>query len=141
MSGFRLGGTTRPKMTVAIDVDGVLTLAPYSTALRIDGPPREGAVEWLASLLRDSRIEVFLFTTRAAEASTRYVAQNALRCWLAEHGLEERLAACLNVIGHKAPAHVYIDDRGWHFDWRYPSADELVAFRPWWDSLFPEIQP
>ena len=55
--------------------------------------------------------------------------QAAVRAWLVAAGWE--FGRFVTVTAEKPPALIYLDDRGWRFDGRFPSKDEIHAARPW----------
>lgn len=121
------------RYTVAVDFDGVLHAytSPWTNAWTIPDPPIFGAIEWLADAVR--KFDVVIFSTRCRSWRGRL----AIRAWLKKHcgslyydapgypGVENvKLAG-------KPMALMYIDDRAYRFEGRFPTADEIHSARPW----------
>jgi hypothetical protein len=121
------GGAKR-RYTIAVDFDGVLHRydTPWVAADVIPDPPVECAIDWLRSML--PRFKVVIFTTRGATARGR----GAVLDWLQKHGLDD--VSEIEVTCEKPPALVYIDDRAWRFEGRFPTAHEIHQARPWHKS-------
>jgi hypothetical protein len=126
------------RYTVAVDFDGVLHSysSPWVDAETIPDPPVPGAIEWLAATMQD--FEVVVFTTRGKTEAGRI----AVSLWLINNGLQAELAKhrppgdeiqhiTFAVTAEKPPALIYIDDRAWRFEGRFPSANEIHQARPW----------
>lgn len=110
------------RKTIAVDFDGVLH--DYDGEWRgpehLPGQPIAGAVEAVRSYLGEYDVVVF-----SARAETPQ-GVHAIRRWLVDNRFP-----LLNVTHVKPPAVLYIDDRGWHFDGRWPTLGEIRSFRPW----------
>lgn len=116
---------TGKKYTVAVDFDGVLHsyITPWVSADVIPDPPVEGAIEWLNEISKD--FVVVIHTTRGATLAGRI----AVRKYLEEHGFKE--GHIVEVTNVKQPALVYVDDRAWRFEGRFPDRQEIHNARPW----------
>lgn len=123
------------RYTVAVDFDGVIHsyTSPWINAHTIPDPPVDGAILWLLTMV--DRFDVVIFTTRAKTWRGR----RAVRAWLKHHadvgmwydtpagaGIER-----VFVTDQKVPALVYIDDRAWRFEGRFPTREEIHQARPW----------
>ncbi len=111
---------------VAVDLDGVLH--SYTTEFDqlevISDPPVPGAIEWLTKMY--ARFDVFIFTTRAGTLP----GIKAVRAWLWENGFVD--ADRIVITSQKLPAHIYVDDRGYHFTGsNFPTTEEIESFQPW----------
>jgi 5'(3')-deoxyribonucleotidase len=113
------------RYTVAVDFDGVLHsyTSPWVNAETIPDPPVPGAIEWLREIA--AKFAVVIFTTRGRTTE----GQRAVRHWLHENGWDAGMNA--TVTAEKLAALVYIDDRAWRFEGRFPTAQEIHAARPW----------
>jgi hypothetical protein len=118
---------THTRRTIAVDFDGVLHSyrSGWIDAHTIPDPPNHGAMDWLNRVSRT--FEVVIFTTRAKTMRGR----NAIKRWLWENGYVEPGAETwsdlrIRVSYTKPPALVYIDDRAWRFDGRFPAEIEIL---------------
>lgn len=114
--------------SIAVDFDGVLHsyASPWEAPEVIPDPPVEGAIEWLAEIKQ--HFTVIVFTTRGKTHAGRA----AVLDWLEEHGLDfDRYEGEIEVTAEKPPALVYIDDRAWRFEGRFPGRQEIHDARPW----------
>src|SRR5689334_15343017 len=113
------------RYTIAVDFDGVLHsyTSPWVDAETIPDPPVEGAIEWLREI--ETKFNVVIFTTRGKTKE----GQHAVRYWLHENGWESGMDVM--VTAEKVAALIYIDDRAWRFEGKFPSAREIHAARPW----------
>lgn len=115
---------------IAVDFDGVLHRydTPWIDAETIPDPPVEGAIEWLNEMA--TRFYVVVMTTRArTDEGCRAVKQ-----WLQDHGANgvgSMGVGLIDVTALKPPALVYIDDRAWRFEGRFPTANEIHQAKPW----------
>ena len=111
--------------TVCLDFDGVLH--QYSSGWQGPGviadPPVKGAVEFVRSLL-DQDFTVAVYSSRSRHKSGR----RNMRQWMLEHGFPVDL---ISFPEEKPPAILYIDDRGYTFDGKFPSTDFILNFKPW----------
>jgi hypothetical protein len=114
------------RYTVAVDFDGVIHsyTSPWAGADVIPDPPVPGAIEWLLEISK--KFTVVLFTTRGETNAGQY----AVRAWLDKHGWPSG-RAWPDVTNSKPHALVYIDDRAWRFEGRFPTAHEIHGMRPW----------
>ena len=113
------------RYTLAVDFDGVLHsyTTPWIDAATIPDPPVAGAINWL--ILMSSQFDIVIHTTRGKTPE----GQRAVRHWLHEHGWAGGMNA--KVTAEKVPALVYIDDRAWRFDGRWPTPHDIHMARPW----------
>lgn len=112
--------------TVAVDFDGVIHsyTSPWVGSDVITDPPVEGAIEWLNQVTQ--YFTVVIHTTRGK--TTEGI--EAVKSYLLEHGYRVERDA-IEVTAIKPPALVYIDDRAWRFEGRFPTRDEIHQARPW----------
>lgn len=112
-----------------MDFDGVLHRMPRAPRRPqdVEGEPIAGALEWVHQVLQEYRVVVFSTrarTARARAAMRRWVRARAGDLWSSTEGrtgLED-----LSYTDRKVPALLYVDDRGWRFDGRFPSPAELA---------------
>lgn len=110
------------KYTIAVDFDGVLHsyTTPWSSSVYIPDPPIPGAMEWLVEIAED--FNVVIHTTRGLTEE----GQIAVMEWIFR-----RTGLTLPVTAIKPPALVYIDDRAWRFEGKFPSKNDIHNARPW----------
>jgi len=117
------------KPVVAVDFDGVLNThqAGFTENEVVEDPPVRGAADWLRSLTPD--FQIVLFSARAADPD----GVQAMVSWLNANGFAD---VPMSITDRKPPTAIaYIDDRAWRFDGRdFPSAADLLADRPWWQT-------
>lgn len=122
------GRSARPLLCV--DFDGV----PHSYAsgwkgpTNVPDPPVEGAIEWLVSV--DARFDIAITSVRNAYPG----AADAMRAWLGEHGLPQSWLSRIAIPRHTPRGAVHIDDRGYRFEGRFPTFDELGEPEPWFEK-------
>jgi len=125
------------KKTLVVDFDGVLH--SYRSGWRgptaIPDAPVEGALDFLVRAVE--RFDVAILSSRSREAG----GIEAMKRWLADHGLAEEVLARLRFPRTKPPAHVYLDDRGWRFDGVFPPLDAIDDFEPWHKTEPREEEP
>lgn len=118
------------KKAISIDFDGVLHqyVSKWTTAAEILDGPVPGAIEWLKSLLSNESICVNIFSARNAQED----GIKAMREWLGSNGLDPIQISKIEFPLHKPIATLYVDDRGYKFTGdNYPSAEEVLNFKPW----------
>jgi hypothetical protein len=117
-----------------VDFDGVLHRydTPWIAPHVIPDGPVDGAIEWLHRTLQ--KFDVVIFSTRCRTWRGR----RAVRRWLRQHGgmlWNESLGSLgledIVLSYEKPPALVYIDDRAWRFEGRFPTSNEIHNARPW----------
>ena len=113
--------------TIAVDFDGVLHsyASGWCGADNCPDRPIEGAIKWLNQMVKD--FDVVIFTTRGDQPG----ANQAIACWLRRYGYN---GPDLIVTSKKLPALVYIDDRGWRFEGRFPTTHEVHQAIPWYKT-------
>lgn len=114
--------------TLCLYFDGVLNeySSGWQSPTLIPDLPVRGAIEFL----RDATkwFDVAIFSSRSHQPG----GVEAMTDWLNFHGLpREWIAANLTFPSVKPPAHVTLDDRAIQFTGRFPSLEEIDAFRPW----------
>lgn len=120
--------------TICLDFDGVVH--SYSSGWRgatvIPDPPVPGAFEKIREYL--VHYDVAIFSARSHEEG----GTEAMLEWFLHHAgysyaKRPDWIAALRFPKHKPPAHIYIDDRGYHFSGpgSWPTIEYLRAFKPW----------
>lgn len=114
------------KYSIAVDFDGVIHsyTSPWAGAATIPDPAVDGAIDWLAEML--GKFKVYIFSTRCESRDARV----AMRSWLRDNGLGERADEIEFTTG-KPACLIYIDDRGYRFEGRFPTADQIHRAVPW----------
>jgi hypothetical protein len=108
--------------TLAIDFDGVLSLAGRVATAPLD-PPLPGAIEFLNECL-DHGFTVVIVTTRL---------KMQIYDWLEIHAPPE-VALAVQITNEKPAAWLYIDDRAFLFTGTFPSMEEIDNFKAWWQK-------
>lgn len=126
-------------LRIALDFDGTVHAydSSWTTALKINDGPVEGAIEWLEEMVKHASIIIWSCRInpdngKVDPSGVRRVA--AIDEWLAAHGLSEfarnRLSFWLK--RGKPHADVYLDDRGVRFEGKFPTLEELSSLSvPW----------
>lgn len=112
---------------IYVDFDGVIHRydSKYTRIDDIRDGPVEGAIEWLNALLADKRFSVHLFTTR----NDRPEGTAAVKRWMEKHGVKG--IEKIHFVEEKPNYYLLIDDRAFAFEGKYPSLDEIDAFKAW----------
>ena len=117
------------KYTVAVDFDGVLARYDGWKGEDVLGEPLEGAMDFLRALATE--YDIVIHSTRDSVA---------IRQWIQKYGLDEdgdcdfQLDASIEISQEKPLALLYIDDRAFCFQGKFPTIDEIKTFRPWWQA-------
>lgn len=113
--------------SICVDFDRVIHsyTTPWSGTTSIPDPPNKGAFQWLTEMVQ--HYDVHIFSARCQDAH----GVNAVRLWMRKHGLSEEVIAKLQFPLGKQSAILYIDDRAFRFQGRFPTTEEVKAFRPW----------
>jgi hypothetical protein len=128
------------KPILCLDFDGVIHsyTSGWKGPRNIPDPPVPGAIEWIRSLLGcpenegigsrylDFRIAIYYSRSRY------WFARVAIKRWLEKHGLTKYEIELIDFPTEKPPAFLTIDDRAVTFTGRFPSAEEMKTFRPWY---------
>lgn len=118
-------------VTVCIDFDGVIHsyTSGWQGMETIGDPPVDGAFAAIEQyLLSGLRVAVFSSRSCAEEGIA------AMRNWFLRSGMGEAVFEFLEFPFHKPPALLYIDDRGFHFKGKFPSAAYVMEFVPWFNK-------
>jgi hypothetical protein len=119
---------------IAVDFDGVIHSWVAGTykgiATELLNPPVPGALEWLTNLVNDDRFFVTIYSVRSKVLGF----EEALRQWFLDNGMETEVINKISVSVTKPYAFLYIDDRSWKFNGKFPSANELLSFKTWYEN-------
>ncbi len=129
---------------ICVDFDGVIH--SYSSGWKgidvIPDPPVPGAIKWLEEHLptpdaiyafghiaHEGKPIVQIYSSR----SKSWRGRRAMKRWLIQHGLPKEYITdrILKFPKKKPAAYLTIDDRAICFDGNFPTADEMLAFKPW----------
>lgn len=126
---------------ICVDFDGVIHsyTSGWQGVAMIADPPVPGAIEWLQKHLplpdalgiggpHEGPI-VQIYSSR----SKSWRGRRAMTQWLIKHGLPREYITdrILKFPKKKPAAFLTIDDRAICFDGKFPTADEMLAFKPW----------
>lgn len=115
------------KKTVVFDFDGVINSykSGWQGSTVINDPPVPGIKEEIDKIR--AKYKVVIMSTRAATPKGR----EAIAFYLKKHNI-----VVDNIVDHKIPAHVYIDDRAIPFTGKAGSLmNDIEVFTPWHDSV------
>jgi hypothetical protein len=116
------------KRTVCIDFDGVIHSYDNETQhSTVGGKPVPGAFDFLKDLLQNN-FTVVILSARAIAATQI----DLMKAWFRTNGFPE--GASLRITNIKPPALVYIDDRAFRFDGRFPKVSAIESMKPWWQK-------
>lgn len=129
--------------TICVDFDGVIHsyTSGWQGVAVIPDPPVPGAIEWLQEHLpipdgicamappHEGPI-VCIYSSR----SKSWRGRRAMKRWLIENGLPREYISdgILKFPKQKPAAFLTIDDRAICFDGRFPTAAEMLSFKPWY---------
>jgi hypothetical protein len=135
---------------ICVDFDGVIH--SYSSGWKgvdvIPDDPVPGAIEWLMKHLPVPEglghmgsykgPEVCIYSSRSKERA----GVKAMKEWLVKHGLPWQYIGddILKFPTQKPPAFLTIDDRAICFNGMFPTADEMMQFKPWNKRDYPNGQ-
>lgn len=126
------------KPILYLDFDGVLH--SYTSGWKgvdiIPDPPVPGAMQFLVGATE--AFQVSIFASRSKDRAGVQAMRKWLRYCLEEEGFSEEVELEIDFSAEKPPAMLTIDDRALTFTGRWPSIEELKAFKPWYQR---EAQP
>lgn len=143
MRGEPMAGEKRSH--ICVDFDGVIHMydSGWKGACEIPDGPVPGALGWLADMVHDDKFQICIYSSRSKEEG----AIEAMKAWLKKHFMvfykdlkladDELEPASQFVIDgiefptQKPAANMTIDDRAFHFEGKFPSANWLKFFKPW----------
>lgn len=117
------------KISIAVDFDGVLHSfrSGWQGPRKISDYPTWLAMLWLERMIADPRIDVSIYSAR----SWHIGGSRKIRKWLIKWGIDKKDVRKLKFWMRKPPVDLIIDDRCWCFKGVFPSAEELLEFKPW----------
>lgn len=113
--------------TACFDFDGVIHPYPkgwLGIDIIEDVPPVSGFIETVENYLANG-INVAIYSSRSREHKGKVAIIKYAKKYFPD------LIPKVRFPEHKPPAHVYIDDRGFHFQGTFPSAEFIKTFKPW----------
>lgn len=112
--------------SVCVDFDRVIHsyTTPWSGTTNIPDPPNKGAFQWLTEMVE--RFDVVVHSCRGNDPG----GVQAMVSWFRKYGLAEAVIAKLTFAQGKPSAVLYIDDRAYRFEGKFPTKEE-VEFDPW----------
>lgn len=125
---------------ICVDFDGVIH--SYTSGWKgvsvIPDPPVSGAIEWLISHLPEPDSFGMSFYQGPivqiySSRSKSWFGRRAMKKWLIAHGLPREYIddGLLKFPTKKPAAFLTIDDRAICFNGKFPSTEEMMAFKPW----------
>lgn len=122
------------KLRICIDFDGVIHMytSKWAGADKILDEPVPGAIEWLHA--NKEQYELYIFSSRNFQEGGIDAMKSWILFWLErKYGLylAKVTMNALQFPTEKPSAHLYIDDRAWHFQGRFPTDDQIKSFKPW----------
>jgi transcriptional regulator with XRE-family HTH domain len=114
---------------ISLDFDGVIhsyTSGWSGDACKVPDPPVRGAFEFIGEAI-DRGYDVAIFSTRSHVKG----ATEAMRQWMMEYGMDEKIVNLIKFPKKKPNAELLIDDRGYHFKGKFPSWEYIENFKPW----------
>ena len=129
---------------ICVDFDGVIHsyVSGWKGVSVIPDPPVEGAIDWIQDNLpvpeelggsfvppHEGPV-VQIYSSR----SKSWFGRRAMKKWLIEHGLHPSYLreGILKFPTKKPAAFLTIDDRAICFNGSFPTAKEMMAFKPWY---------
>ena len=122
--------------SVCVDFDRVIHsyTTPWSGTTNIPDPPNKGAFQWLTEMVQ--HYDVHVFSARCQDVH----GVSAIKLWMRKHGLSEEVIAKLQFPLGKQSAILYIDDRAFQFQGRFPTVEEVKSFKPWHPEDGPDVE-
>lgn len=129
---------------LCLDFDGVLHshVSGWKGPRCIPDPPVPGAMRWLRSLLSEPEcvcsmapryldFDVQIYSSRSRYLGGRWAMKRWLRRQFDEIGEPPQCVELIKFPLFKPPAMLTIDDRAFQFGGKFPTVEEMKAFRPW----------
>lgn len=115
---------------LCIDFDGVIHsyVSGWKGYAVVHDPPVPGAIEWLTALCADGRFIVNIYSSRSKSNE----GIETMRNWLREYGMHRDVLNRIRFPTQKPAAHLTIDDRALCFTGEFPTAEEMLDFKPWY---------
>jgi hypothetical protein len=120
---------------IAIDFDGVIHSwidgSYKGDATVFDNPPVPGAIKWLTVMVNDNRFFITIYSSRSKILGF----EQALYEWLYKNGMKKEDINKLSVSVTKPIAFLFIDDRSWKFNGKFPNPSDLLTFKAWYEKV------
>jgi hypothetical protein len=119
------------KKKIFLDFDGVLHsyTSRWTVAGHIPDPPVPGAIEALKAYVNSGEFHVNIWSSRCNFLDTGIPAMEA---YLIEHGMTaaemKKIVFCKEF---KPQYHVFIDDRNFRFEGKFPTTEEILEMKQW----------
>lgn len=116
------------KKGISLDFDGVIHahVSPFTHPDVIADDPVEGALDFIRHAINEGWT-VHIHTARANDPR----AEPAIIAWLLRHGLEHWYIDQMPISAQKRSALIYIDDRGWRFEGKFPTLEQIESLTQW----------
>ena len=123
---------------IVLDFDGVLHsyTSGWQGADLIPDPPVAGAMKWIRQISKETDYEMGIYSARSStdggsEAIKDWLFGKLLTvCWSDDEAIE--IADSIQILHEKPPqGFIFIDDRGFHFEGKFPTIKFLDTFKPW----------
>lgn len=119
---------------IAVDFDGVIhswEAGSYKgDSTKFNNCPVLGAIEWLSNAVNDGRFLITIYSSRSKVLGF----EAAMHNWLSNNGMKTEDIQKISISVTKPPAFVYIDDRAWKFNGKFPKLDDLIEFKTWYEK-------
>ena len=114
----------RRKEILSVDFDGVIHAytTKWTTPDVVPDPPVEGAVEFINEAVK--HFDVAIHSVRCGTQK----GQEGMLAWFDKYGFPTKK---LYLTIDKPAAVMYIDDRGFHFQGKFPSIEFIKNFQTW----------
>jgi hypothetical protein len=93
--------------------------------------PVKGAINWLSLLANDERFFVTIYSSRSKILGF----SEACKAWFQTHGMEKEIINKISFSVTKPQAFLFIDDRSWKFNGKFPLPDDLLTFKAWYEKI------
>lgn len=127
-SKHRPSNASDDRKGISIDFDGVINSykSGFVSLDEIPDPPVEGSFEFIKAAI-NSGFTVYIFSVRNGDDAGK----RGIYRWFVKNGLDDDYLNQLEFPESKPKAKVYIDDRAWEFNGRFPDLKEVKEFVPW----------
>jgi hypothetical protein len=134
LNNSAMNGDNGGRKLIVLDFDGVIhswVEGSYKgDATVLDNPPVPGAIKWLTLMVNDNRFFVTIYSSRTKILGF----EKALYEWLHKNGMKKEDINKLSVSVTKPSGFLFIDDRSWKFNGRFPNPDDLLTFKTWYEK-------
>lgn len=125
------------KETVCVDFDGVIHeyISPWTTPLIISDNIIPGAAKFLYDCCEE--FNIVIHSTRCKDSSAILRMIDWLRVQLSKELTDKEVLQVMTNLTfnyEKVKAIIYIDDRGYRFEGRFPTVDEIKELKSTWNK-------